>query len=321
MASPSTTPKFPPFHPTEDSGAVGKGGRSGSVDLKIILWLSTSKTKLGRRQCYSTSWEKKRTLSTKTASATPPAQNAAAENENENENQAVAEPTYDDGCPARNQKCLFCSKLNHFAKVCRAKRERRVHRIKEDVSNSDDEYTFTVGNNPGRNKLPYREVKVGTNKVNFLIDTGASIKVIGEETHRKVGRPKLTPCRTVIRPYGGGKLPVKGKFQTVLESGSKITVTDIYVIEGKKANSNLLSYPTAVDLMLVEFKHSVNAIKADKAQQLEHEYRDVFNNGIGKLKNTQIKLHVDEMVSPVRQPHRRIPFHMRKQDDDVLLLY
>ncbi|KAI8514804.1 hypothetical protein Bbelb_073950 [Branchiostoma belcheri] len=48
MASPSTTPTFPPFHPTED------------------------------------------------ASATPPAQNAAAENENENENQAVAEPTYDD---------------------------------------------------------------------------------------------------------------------------------------------------------------------------------------------------------------------------------
>ncbi|KAI8513647.1 hypothetical protein Bbelb_079710 [Branchiostoma belcheri] len=320
MASPSTTPTFPPFHPTEDGGAVGKRWKKWLSRLEnYLVAIDIQDEARKKAMLLHFMGEETHTIYENLASATPPAQNAAAENEDENEDQAVAEPTYDDGCPARNQKCLFCSKLNHFAKVCRAKRERRVHRIKEeDVSNSDDEYTFTVGNNPGRNKLPYREVKVGTNKVNFLIDTGASINVIGEETHRKVGRPKLTPCRTVIRPYGGGKLPVKGKFQTVLESGSKITVADIYVIEGKKANSNLLSYPTAVDLMLVEFKHSVNAVKADKAQQLEHEYRDVFNNGIGKLKNTQIKLHVDETVSPVRQPHRRIPFHMRKQVENEL---
>ncbi|KAI8514170.1 hypothetical protein Bbelb_084940 [Branchiostoma belcheri] len=480
MASPSTTPTFPPFHPTEDGGAVGKRWKKWLSRLEnYLVAIDIQDEARKKAMLLHFMGEETHTIYENLASATPPAQNAAAENEDENEDQAVAEPTYDDvkntlsehfepqknlvydtytfrstkqeshetvdqyctrlrglaktcefhnadreilmqviltcnnsklrrnkdieldgllklarsleiadkqalvientskshadvnvarrshpgrpkysgqtktahqsrapgarpkqdrpqtkttcrncggifphgpqGCPARNQKCLFCSKLNHFAKVCRAKRERRVHRIKEeDVSNSDDEYTFTVGNNPGRNKLPYREVKVGANKVNFLIDTGASINVIGEETHRKVGRPKLTPCRTVIRPYGGGKLPVKGKFQTVLESGSKITVADIYVIEGKKANSNLLSYPTAVDLMLVEFKHSVNAIKADKAQQLEHEYRDVFNNGIGKLKNTQIKLHVDETVSPVRQPHRRIPFHMRKQVENEL---
>ena len=40
--------------------------------------------------------------------------------------------------------------------------------------------------------------------------------------------------------------------------------------------------------------------------------------GIGKLKNTQIRLHVDESVKPVSQPHRRIPFHVRKKVEKEL---
>ena len=35
--------------------------------------------------------------------------------------------------------------------------------------------------------------------------------------------------------------------------------------------------------------------------------------GIGKLKDTQIEIFVDKTVQPIMQPHRRIPFHLRKQ--------
>ncbi|XP_069105895.1 uncharacterized protein [Argopecten irradians] len=40
---------------------------------------------------------------------------------------------------------------------------------------------------------------------------------------------------------------------------------------------------------------------------------DILQNGIGKCKNVKIKLHIDTDVQPVSQPHRRIPFHVRKQ--------
>ena len=36
-------------------------------------------------------------------------------------------------------------------------------------------------------------------------------------------------------------------------------------------------------------------------------------HGLGKLKNYQIKLHIDEEVPSVAQPHRRVSFHVRKQ--------
>lgn len=34
--------------------------------------------------------------------------------------------------------------------------------------------------------------------------------------------------------------------------------------------------------------------------------------GIGKMKNVNVKLHIDPSITPVKQTHRRIPFHQRK---------
>lgn len=39
------------------------------------------------------------------------------------------------------------------------------------------------------------------------------------------------------------------------------------------------------------------------------EYQDLFN-GIGKLKNKTVKLHINKAVKPVALRHRRIPFHL-----------
>ena len=41
-------------------------------------------------------------------------------------------------------------------------------------------------------------------------------------------------------------------------------------------------------------------------------------NGIGKLKNVEVKLHIDENIPPVAQPARRIPFHLRKKVSTAL---
>ena len=40
-------------------------------------------------------------------------------------------------------------------------------------------------------------------------------------------------------------------------------------------------------------------------------YPSLFS-GLGKMKNVEVKLHIDENVKPIHQSHRRIPFHQRK---------
>ena len=54
-------------------------------------------------------------------------------------------------------------------------------------------------------------------------------------------------------------------------------------------------------------------------QDVLHKYRNLWKNGrIGKLKDFEVKLHVDPSVQPVIQPERRIPFHLRKKVDAEL---
>ena len=44
---------------------------------------------------------------------------------------------------------------------------------------------------------------------------------------------------------------------------------------------------------------------------MNKEFESLFG-GIGKVKGKVIKLHIDPDVKPKQQPHRRIPFHVRK---------
>ena len=78
----------------------------------------------------------------------------------------------------------------------------------------------------------------------------------------------------------------------------------------------MLLYTTSVDLQVIPEIHSLHS---SKAEQLFEKYPKVFK-GIGKLKDTQIELHIDPNVQPVTQQHRRIQFHIRQQVEEELQL-
>ena len=80
---------------------------------------------------------------------------------------------------------------------------------------------------------------------------------------------------------------------------------------------SLLTYETALALNLI--KLTINATEnqepevqeENKLKQLLDKYNDRYH-GVGKLKDSQVHLHINETVTPSPQPHRRIPFHLRK---------
>ena len=87
---------------------------------------------------------------------------------------------------------------------------------------------------------------------------------------------------------------------------------DIYVIKGNYGC--LLGYEICVQLAII---NKVATVTEDKIETLCNKFPTVFT-GIGKLKNTQIRLHVDESRKPVSQQNRIIPFHVRKQVEKEL---
>ena len=88
---------------------------------------------------------------------------------------------------------------------------------------------------------------------------------------------------------------------------------------------SLLSNKTSKELGVlkigVDAGTPVNACRpspGDKWPYLQDKYPSVFK-GLGKLKDYQLKLHVDESVQPVIQSNRCIPFSRREKVSEKLV--
>ena len=243
-------------------------------------------------------------------------------------------------CPARNKQCNACSKLNHFASVCRSKQANHLQDMPQDEANhqshpnsdtdtSDEECTYTLSANAcsgAAQKRPMTTITIGESRLHVLIDSGASVNIMGTQTYDTLRpRPNLSKTTTKVFPYGSTvALPIAGKFESTVESKTKFTGATFYVLKGNGAP--LISYQTASELGLI---HVVDAnIQGDTYKaNIMAKHPKLFSDKVGKLKGVQVKIHVDKSVSPVAQPHRRIPYHVRKkveaelkrlEDEDII---
>ena len=167
-----------------------------------------------------------------------------------------------------------------------------------------------------KSKQPRLNVKVNGLNVQMLVDTGSSINILDENTYQRFQvKPKLSKTETKVFTYGSNtNFPLLGKFMGTVESKDKITTANFYVTKG--SSGCLLSYESAVGLQIIP-EISVISSSSSKSEQLCETYSSIFE-GIGKLKDVKIDLYVDPDVQPVQQPHRRIPFHVRKDVEKEL---
>ena len=229
-------------------------------------------------------------------------------------------------CPARGKTCNNCGKPNHFATVCRAKRNpvrlpRKTTKSKphgqkslkaletEPTSSSDEEYLYTVMDKKSDNKV---NVTVGGHKFKIAVDTGATINVIDCNTFETMKDINLT--RTNMKAFAYSKAtPVEfiGKFEATIETKKRMSVATFFVVKGKNCG-NLLSLNTAQELGLVSLHLNKLTSKDAALYHILQQNSAVFT-GLGKLNGAQIKLDIDETKIPKAQPQRRIPYHIREK--------
>ena len=160
-------------------------------------------------------------------------------------------------------------------------------------------------------------VEIEGQRLNIMIDTGASVNLIDETTYAKItrhGKRRLEKPERHIFSYGSSvPLTVLGTFVTTIETPDVSTVAKLHVVKGNFGN--LLSYATAKQLNLLQVP--VNEVRASFPRCLQQEYKCLFG-GIEKVKGRLIKLHTDPQMNPKQQSHRRIPFHVRKDVEKEL---
>ena len=169
-----------------------------------------------------------------------------------------------ESCPAKGKLCNHCHKSNHFATVCRQRKYTPINDLKTSASrpmhdnssaSSNDEYCYGVHGK--KTKTPFTVAKLDDVECRLMIDTGASVNILDENTYSQIGKPKLNKRDPIqLVPYGGGKpLTVMGRCAVMVETKRNVQCHEFHVVKGY--NGTLLSCTTATELGLIEITNKV----------------------------------------------------------------
>ena len=166
--------------------------------------------------------------------------------------------------------------------------------------------------------VPTMNVSIDGIVQEVLIDSGSVSNLMGEDVFSEIEECRLQgEPRTLFKElfaYGGREIEVVGQFKVEISAGNAKVVSSFVVV---KCGRCILGNATAKELGVLHIGPkatpiggSCNEVKSDFADQLKAQYPKVFT-GVGKLKDFELKLHVDPNVPPVAEKLRRVPFALR----------
>lgn len=200
-------------------------------------------------------------------------------------------------CPAKGKVCQQCKKIGHFAKVCRSRSHShatktamgkgRLHNLQEkNPAEESADYVFNLGDK----SLPQVDIIIGGHLERVLVDTGSTVNVLNQAAYQRCSSKALQPSEERIFPYGcKNPIEILGQVDIPVESCSFKTVANFQIV---KEGESLINSQTALRLHLISF---VNTIHVPNQPDWKAEFPSVFQ-GIGKLKDYEVKLHIDLVV-------------------------
>ena len=151
-----------------------------------------------------------------------------------------------------------------------------------------------------------------------MADSGAAVNFLSKKDFDGLKeKHQLLKTNVKVYPYMSSKpLNLCGKLRVSVASDHLSSEKTFYVGEG--SSGSILSWITSQKLNLIKAVSTVEQPLANLPPGVPDCLKDFpcLLNGMGEYKGEPVRIHVDESVRPVAQPHRRIPFHVRKQVED-----
>ena len=199
----------------------------------------------------------------------------------------------------------------------------------ESHGNRDDFYVFSARSGEAQNTV---EMLIEDKPINVIIDSGANCNLMSEGVFEfvKGGNASLLECDKRVYAYASNEpLQLRGKCNLIVEvpQTRKSLNVEFYITRDKAATllgrdtSELLGVlRVGVPINSCELKYDATgntAKQANRKAALKAKFPKMFE-GLGKLKDYQLKLHIDKNVQPVAQQVRRIPFSRRAKVNEKL---
>ena len=215
-------------------------------------------------------------------------------------------------CPAMGAECLKCGRLNHFARACRSKVQKKekpkVHGIEQDSDSPEDESDMYVSVIESDTNDWKTTLKLNGHCTTFKLDTGAQCNVISKQTYDRISTRPLTKSKAKLVTF---KLKACGKTSIECEHKRKFTVLEFEVV--KQEVPNVLGLESCKEMQLVQRNDSIKVAQDDVLS----EYKDVFE-GLGCITNVTHHIEIDPTQKPVVHPPRRVPVILRPKLKDEL---
>ena len=158
-----------------------------------------------------------------------------------------------------------------------------------EVEHSSDEYCYAISNSSQK-----IIVMVNDQPVSMIIDSGTSCNLITPEIADNLIRhgAKRGSKETKIWPYGSPPIVSTYYLDATVNFREVQTRAKLVVVDSNA--SSLMGKSTAEELGVL--KIMVNALSND---ELFSAYPNVVNKKLGKLKDCEVKLHIDRTVPPL----------------------
>ena len=181
-------------------------------------------------------------------------------------------------CSARNAKCKKCTKLGHYAAVCRSTSSSSTAAVS--VVKAEEVFLGSVQSG----SVWTKQILVNDKLIEMKVDTGADVTAIPETTYRRILRstPRLSKPERILRGPDGKELSLLGQFRAEM---STTTATNhqsqqtIYVVRGLRLP--LLGRPALQDLQVFSRVDTVLTNRLT-GSEINHTFPSLFT-GLGKF--------------------------------------
>ena len=129
---------------------------------------------------------------------------------------------------------------------------------------------------------------------------------------------KMYSSNTKIKPYNSPPIPILGIARCAVTFGTTSVPVQWHIIEG--SCEPVLSGKCAEQLGIIKFNSKPAVYQPiamittgkDDLQEILKQYPQNFT-GLGKMRDHQVKMHVDKSIKPIASPPRATPYHLQER--------
>lgn len=226
-------------------------------------------------------------------------------------------------CPAYNKICAKCTGKNHFASVCR-KEKKHVHIVDSECDTNNLFIHSLISSDS--NKSWFKDVIVSFKEiqlyVNFKLDTGAEANILPLHTAKLLKIKKLDKTRTVLISFGDQRIKPEGEviLDCTIKNKSERHKIKFLIVDISNAIP-ILGLDACRLLKLIGRIDTVTLTKLEdkvsSKEQIIESYSDIFE-GLGAFTGKKYHITLDQEVTPVISPNRRVPFSIIPELKDTI---